>query len=100
MVAVQGKPMWVINLKADKAEQITAFKRKREMEADAEMQEEDTAACDGAISSQTTLGNYLESTSQQTFNMDFYNVTVSSGLGKLLSHVNSIFQKRVVALLG
>jgi hypothetical protein len=43
--------MWVINLKADKAEQITAFKRKREMEADAEMQEEDTAACDGAISS-------------------------------------------------
>lgn len=52
MLACCGKPNWVINLKAEKAEVILAFKRKREMEPDAEMQEEDVAACDGAVASQ------------------------------------------------
>lgn len=32
--------------------------------------------------------------------MDFFNVTVQSGLGKLLQNVMCIFQKRVVALIG
>lgn len=100
MVASCGKPLWVINLKGDKAEVVVAFKRRREMEPDAEMQEEDVAACDGAVATQNVLASYLEDTSQNTFNMDFFHVTVQSGLGKLLQNVQCIFQKRVVALLG
>lgn len=50
MVSSCGKPIWVIHLKSDKNEVVAAFKRKREMEPDAEMGEEDVAACDGAVS--------------------------------------------------
>jgi len=34
LLGAVGKPLWVIHLKADKTEQVAAFKRKKEMEAD------------------------------------------------------------------
>ncbi len=38
---IVGKPTWTINLKVDKVEQLIAYKRKKEMDAEAEITEED-----------------------------------------------------------
>jgi hypothetical protein len=63
------------------------------------MGEEDQQALDATVAAQQHLATCLEDVAQDTFNMNLYNVQVTTGLPKLLHQVLSIFHKRVVCLL-
>ena len=71
---MMGEPSFIIILKGNKDAISAGFKRKNEMEADAEINEEDVEKIDLAVKQQQKICQYFETVKEKSVSVRIYEI--------------------------
>ena len=92
-----GTPSFVIDLNVSGENAIAAFKRKNEMEPDAEIGEDEQERLDAAIKSADEFSGFFKEISGERPGINYFSVNANFSMSFLLHQTDKIFQKRVFA---
>ena len=95
LVNLIGFPSFVIVLNASKDAAVAGHKRKNEMDAAAELTEEENEKIEGEIKKLNEFAHYFKSIASESFSTNIYEVNAGTSLANLLRNAENLFFKRV-----